>query len=53
MFGFEKSDRADISDVELEGLQSLASDLLARTNLQLDEAIAEGALLGICHDYKN
>lgn len=53
VFGFEKSDRANISDVELEGLQSLASDLLARTNPQLDEAVAEGALLEICHDYKN
>ncbi len=52
LFGFEKGDRANISDVELEGLQLLASDLLARTNRQRDQAIAEGAVLEICHDYK-
>jgi len=44
MFGFEKSDRANISDVELEGFQNLASDLLARNGRQLDEAVAAGAL---------
>lgn len=53
VFGFEKNDRANISDVELEALQLLASELLARTNPQLDEAVADGALLEICHDYKN
>ena len=53
MFGFEKSDRANISDIELEGLQNLASDLLARNGRQLDEAVAAGALTEICHDYKN
>ena len=52
VFGFEKSDRANISDVELEGLQVLASDLLSRTGRQLDEAVEEGALMEICHDYK-
>jgi hypothetical protein len=54
MFGFEKSDRANISDIELEGLQNLASDLLARNGRQLDEAAAAaGTLTEICHDYKN
>jgi hypothetical protein len=53
VFGFEKRDRANISDAELEALQSLASDLLTRTHHQLDDAIAQGALLEICHDYKN
>ncbi len=53
VFGFEKNDRANISDVELEGLQILASDLLARTSHQLDEAVAQGALLEISHDHKN
>ena len=53
VFGFEKNDRANISDIELDGLQSLASDLLARNGRQLDEAIAEGVLLEICHDHKN
>ena len=53
IFGFEKNDRANISDVELDGLQSLALDLLARNGRELDEAIAEGVLLEICHDHKN
>ena len=53
IFGFEKNDRANISDVELDGLQSLALDLLARNGRDLDEAIAEGVLLEICHDHKN
>lgn len=53
IFGFEKNDRANISDVELDGLQSLALDLLARNGRELDEAIAEGVLLEICHDQKN
>jgi hypothetical protein len=37
----------------LDGLQSLALDLLARNGRELDEAIAEGVLLEICHDHKN
>ena len=49
----KKIDRANISDVELEGLQNLASDLLARNGRRLDEAVAAGALTEICHDYKN
>jgi len=53
IFGFEKNDRANISDVELDGLQSLALDLLAKNGRELDEAIAEGVLLEICHDHKN
>ena len=31
MFGFEKNERTNISDEELEGLQTIAADLLART----------------------
>jgi hypothetical protein len=44
VFGFEKNERANISDAELEGLQIIAADLLARTGQQLDEAVADGAL---------
>ena len=33
---------------ELEGLQTIAADLLARTGPQLDEAVADGALQEIC-----
>lgn len=48
VFGFEKNERANISDEELEGLQLIAADLLARTGPQLDEAVADGALQEIC-----
>ena len=48
VFGFEKNERANISDEELEGLQTIAADLLARTGPQLDEAVADGALQEIC-----
>lgn len=48
LFGFEKNDRANVSDEELEGLQTLAADLLARTGPQLDVAVAYGALQEIC-----
>jgi hypothetical protein len=44
VFGFEKNDRANISDEELEGLQAIAADLLARSAKQLDEAVADGTL---------
>ena len=42
------SERANVSDEELEGLQTIAADLLARTSPPLDEAVADGALQGIC-----
>lgn len=50
VFGFEKNDRANITDSELEALQDLAHDLLARTGPQLDLAVQERALEEICHD---
>ncbi|WP_408732985.1 type II toxin-antitoxin system RelE/ParE family toxin [Burkholderia cepacia] len=49
VFGFEKSERSNISDSELDALQSLAADLLARTSGQLDLAVADGTLQEICH----
>lgn len=51
VFGFEKNDRANISDQELEALQDLAQDLLARTGAQLDSAVQTSALEEICHDH--
>lgn len=48
LFGFEKSERGNVSDGELEALRAIAADLLVRTSLQLDEAIAGGALQEIC-----
>ena len=48
VFGFAKNERATVNNEELEGLQILAADLLARSGPQLDEALADGALQEIC-----
>jgi hypothetical protein len=50
VFGFEKNERANISHEELEALQDLAADLLARTTAQLEASITDGTLQEICHD---
>ena len=50
VFGFEKNERANVSDEELEALQEIAADLLARTPAQLDAAVADGTLQEICHE---
>ena len=50
VFGFEKNERTNISDGELEALQDVAADLLARTARQLDEAIEDDSLQEIFHD---
>lgn len=50
VFGFEKNERANIADDELEALRDIAGVLLARTGQQLDEAVKEGALQEIYHD---
>lgn len=53
VFGFEKNERANIADDELEALRDIAEQLLLRTGQQLDEAVAEGVLQKVCHDQKN
>ena len=53
VFGFEKNERDNISDAELQALQDLAADWLKRTAAQLDEAAADGALLEINDDRKS
>ena len=50
VFGFEKNQRASITDKELEALQGIAHDLLKLTNVQLDAAVTEGTLEEIRHD---
>lgn len=50
VYGFEKNERANISNEELEGLQDIARQLLARTSTELDTAVRDGALQEICHD---
>ena len=52
VYGFEKNDRANISDGELEALRDIAAELLARTVKQLDEALNDGSLTEICDDQK-
>lgn len=52
VYGFEKNDRANIADDELEALQDIASQLLARSGQQLNEAVQDGSLQEKCNDNK-
>jgi hypothetical protein len=52
VYGFEKNDRTNISDGELEALQDIARELLGRSGRQLDEAVQDGSLQEICNDHK-
>jgi len=49
VYGFEKSDRANIADDELEALKDIATQLLARTGQQLNAAVEDGSLQEICN----
>ncbi|MFI5305603.1 MAG: type II toxin-antitoxin system RelE/ParE family toxin [Nitrospiria bacterium] len=49
MYGFEKNERANISDSELEALKKIAADLLKRSSLELDSLLRSEALQEICH----
>ena len=51
VYGFEKNERASLSDDELEALKDLAEQLLARTGKQLAEALNDGSISEICHDH--
>ncbi len=50
VFGFEKSERVNITADELAALQDIAADLMGRTASALDKAVQDGALQEICHD---
>jgi hypothetical protein len=50
VYGFEKNERANISDNELEALKLLAEDLLALTETQISEAISKGSLLEVTYE---
>jgi len=50
VFGFEKNERANISDNELESLKKLAKHLLGLTAAQIIAAIEEGALVEVEHE---
>lgn len=47
MYGFEKNERANISDKERDALRMLAKDLLELTQAQIERSIADGALLEV------
>ena len=49
VYGFEKNDRANIAADELEALQNLAKELLARSGFELDLAARDATLEEICH----
>ncbi|WP_243457453.1 type II toxin-antitoxin system RelE/ParE family toxin [Ottowia testudinis] len=49
VFGFEKNQRDNISEAELQALQDVAADLLSRTAQQLNAAVTDGTLQEICH----
>lgn len=53
VYGFEKNDRANIADDELEALKGIAAELLSITGQQINEAVADGSLQEICHDDKS
>jgi len=50
VFGFEKKERADISENDLESLKKLAKDLLGLTSAQIAGALSEGSLVEIEHE---
>lgn len=53
IFGFEKNERANVADDELDALQDIAAQLLTQESRQLDEAIKDGSLQEICDDNKD
>ncbi len=50
VFGFEKNERANINDKELEALQVTAADLLKLSFDELDDAVGQEILQEICND---
>lgn len=50
VYGFEKNERANISENELDALKLLADDLLALTEKQISEAVDKGSLLEVINE---
>ena len=50
VYGFEKNNRANIADDELEALQAIAKELLNRSAAELALATRDATLEEICHD---
>ncbi|HEV7504480.1 MAG TPA: type II toxin-antitoxin system RelE/ParE family toxin [Thermoanaerobaculia bacterium] len=53
VFGFEKTERANISLRELEALKAIAADLLKLSSAEIDSLVDSEALEEICHEYKD
>lgn len=52
MFGFEKNERANISDKERDALRTMAKDLLGLTTRQLQNAVSDGTLMEVNYGKK-
>lgn len=50
VFGFEKNERANISDAQLNELREYAVELLKLSPANIATMIGTGALQEICHD---
>lgn len=50
IYGFEKNDRINITNDELEALQGIASELLALSGKELSQAVEHTALEEICNE---
>jgi hypothetical protein len=50
VFGFKKSERANISATELHALKALADDLLGLSGKKLNKSVEDGELTEICDD---
>jgi hypothetical protein len=53
VFGFEKSERDNITVAELEAVQHVAADLFRLTDQQLDAQLTSAAITEICDDDKD
>ena len=49
ILGFEKNERANISDKERDALRMIAKDLLGLSAEQLQKMVNEGALMEVCY----
>jgi hypothetical protein len=52
VLGFEKNERANITDRELIGLRILADDLLSMTKQKIQEALVNGSLVEVKDEKK-
>lgn len=50
LFGFDKSERANINSKELQAMQEIAKDLLGLDVAGIDAALRSRYIVEICHD---